>query len=269
MDAKFTETYTHLLARVKASGWFGLATADLKTEWQTLTKLPGISLVEKGCSDDQVQTYHLTDIFNNLFNAVNNRTGLFAKELKPSGLPDAPGGGGLFGWSVSVGGGFESYTDQTDFHIDLSLQDKQEKELVYGLNFPAGGKEMEAYVKNLTDSDKPFPSSADFLAQKAQHDACRKANVASLQSLLKSGTINQSLYDQLISNAIQQGCHVDYTIGTATEEAAAPKLNLMVAPKLKSLKNAMSEPLSGKDTPATTSGSKVSLRTLLEFTLPK
>jgi hypothetical protein len=266
LHATFTETYQHMLAHVKASGWFGLVNADLKTEWQSLTQQPWVQLTEKGCSDQQVQTYHIAQIFDDLINAVNNRTGLFAKQLKANGLPDAPGGGGIFGWSVNAGGGFESYTDTTDFNIDLVLQDKQEKEIVYGLNFPAGGKEMEPYVKNLSDSNKPFATSDDFLAQKNQHMACRAANVNSLKSLLSSGTINQSLYDQLISNAITKGCYVDYT--TSAQSTPSGSISLLSGRTPSALKSSISE-LLGKKPAAESAGSKVPLSDLLRFSLSK
>jgi hypothetical protein len=210
---KFTETYTHVLAVVKASGWWGLVQGNAKYESQQLQKTPGVSLSISGCTQDQVEKYHAVTLLDALFTAVNSRTGLFAKELKPSGLPDAPGGGGIWGWSLSAGGGFETYTDTTDFKIDISVADKREQEIVYGLNFPLGGDELKDYVKNLTDTSKPYPSDADFKAQADQHKKCRTNNKAALVQYKNDGTISAVLYEQLIANALEKGCYVDYTTG--------------------------------------------------------
>lgn len=238
LTAKFEETYKHFLARVKAKGWFGLVEKDIKLEWQDLKKQPFIELkVWSGTAED-VEKFHAMQIFKILFDAINQRTGLFAQTLKPSGLPDAPGGGGQFGWAFSGGGGYEEYTDKTDFVINVDVQYTREQEIVFGMDFPTGGTELEKYVRNVTDTKKPYPTSDDFKRQREEHKVCRTNNIASLRRMRDDRTINEILYKELISNAITKGCFVDYTIFDAS-------LSLYREDLL---------------------GSKVPLRMLLEFT---
>ena len=137
---------------------------------------------------------------------------MFAKQLQPGGLPDAPGGGGLWGWGVSAGGGFEHYDQNAQLTYAVDAQYTVEEEVSYGMSFPAGGKELETYVKNITDTGKPFPTSDDYKKISAQHKTCRENNITALKKLLSDGTIDQNLYSQLIEKAISKGCSVDYSV---------------------------------------------------------
>lgn len=212
VTAKFEETYKHLSARVKASGWFGLVNADLKYEWQELLKSGAVTYKIWEGTEDQLKQFNLQFIFETLFKAMTERTGAFAQQLKPGGLPDAPGGGGFWGFSLSAGGGFEQYTDKTDIVVDVDAQFTREQELVFGMNFPSGGAELVNYVKNLTDTGKPFPTADDFKQQKAQHQVCRTNNLAALKKLHDEGTIDDQTYRELVAKAIERGCYVDYTV---------------------------------------------------------
>jgi hypothetical protein len=50
----------------------------------------------------------MMDIFQAIVNLQINGQGMFAPKLQPAGIPDSGGGGGgLFGWSFSGGGGWE------------------------------------------------------------------------------------------------------------------------------------------------------------------
>lgn len=209
ITASFEETYKHFAARVKASGWFGLAKADVKTEWQELKKQPFVKLKIDSGTEEDIEKFHARDLFNKLLDQVTNQTGLFARVLKPSGLPDAPGGGGIFGWGLSVGGGYEAYTDRTDFVVSVDAQYTREQEIAFGMNFPTGGAELKGYVKNITDTTKPWPTSDDFKKQAAQQKQCIQNNVKTLKQWRDDGTISQQLYDELIKDAITKGCHVN------------------------------------------------------------
>jgi hypothetical protein len=208
ITAKFEETYKHFVARVKASGWFGLAKIDAKYEWQELKKVPGVELKIYEGTEEQIEKFQAKKIFENLLKQVTERTGIFAQTLKPSGLPDAPGGGGFLGWSVSAGGGFEEYTDKTELIVEVDAQTTREQQIVFGMNFPTGGSEM----KEAQYTSKPYPTSDDFKKQIEQHKKCRTANLESLKKLRDSGAIDQATYMELVKDALAKGCYVDYTV---------------------------------------------------------
>lgn len=214
VTADFTETYKHFKAVVQASGWWGIAKGSAKTEWQTLTSLGLAKLNVRQCKQEDLDKFDVGKILNSFMEQLASRTGFFAKQLQPGGLPDAPGGGGGWGWSVSAGGGFESYDVSQQLKYAVDAQYTVEEEIAYGMSFPSGGPELKGYVRNLTDSNKPFPTSADFKKIAGQHTQCRKNNIDALKKFLADGTISQSLYDDLIQKTLTKGCYVDYTTNT-------------------------------------------------------
>jgi len=211
VTADFTETYKHFKAEVEASGWWGAVKGDIKTEWQSLVDAGIVKLNLRQCRQEDFDKFDVSKIMSSFMDQLTTRTGFFAKQLKASGLPDAPGGGGAWGWGVSVGGGFESYDTHQSLTYAVDAQYTVEEQIAYGMSFPSGGPELKLYVKNLTDTTKPFPTSDDFRQISAQHKKCRTNNIAALKQLLADGTINQNLYDQLIEKAITKGCYVDYS----------------------------------------------------------
>src|SRR4029079_11851673 len=118
-----------------------------------------------------------------------------------SGLPDAPGGGGFLGWSISAGGGFERTTDTTTILIERDTRFTYEKELAFGMNFASVSADLKPYVKNLTDTQKPFPTSADFMAIAEQHKKCRAANIAALKKLKDDHVINEEQFARYVDSA--------------------------------------------------------------------
>jgi hypothetical protein len=89
--------------------------------------------------------------------------------------------------------------------------------IAFGMSFPTGGTELQQYVKNLTHTDKPFPTSADFASQRDQHKACRTTNIDGLKRMRDDGTIDQDLFNELVREAISKGCHVDFSLGALAE----------------------------------------------------
>lgn len=211
ITAKFTETYEHFKASVRASGWFGLARASASTEWQKLKSEDAVIIKILQGTEAQVDSILPKDIIQKLMEALVARTGFFARTLKPNGISNAPGGGGLWGWSFSASGGFESTDEQRELIIEIDNQYTRDQEIVFGMSFPSGGDELKSYVKNVTNTDKPYPTSDDFNKILEQHRKCRASNIEALRRLLSERTINQELYDKLIENALTKGCYVDYS----------------------------------------------------------
>ncbi|WP_281821373.1 hypothetical protein [Sphingobium sp. BS19] len=212
VTANFKETYEHFKAEVKASGWWGAVGGAAKTEWQTLVAKGIVKLNVRQCRQEDFDKFDVSKILASFMEQLTERTGFFAKELKPSGLPDAPGGGGKWGWGVSVGGGFERYDETKELAFAVDAQFTVEEEVALGMSFPSGGPELRKYVKNLSDTNKPFPTSSDFQAIAGQHKQCRKNNIAALDQMRASGQITQSQYEILVDKAMDRGCYVDYSL---------------------------------------------------------
>jgi len=212
ITGKFKETYEHFKAAVSASGWFGLARASARVEIQKLVSKDAIKIQLYQCTQEKFDKYFPTEAVEGLMTQLAARTGAFARTLKANGLPDAPGGGGMWGWSFSAGGGFESYDEDREISYEYDLNFTEEQEFTFGMAFPTGGNQLKSYVKNLTDTNKPFPTSTDFKTIRTQMAACRKANLAALKKLLADGDINQTQYDKYVEQAMERGCYVDYTL---------------------------------------------------------
>lgn len=217
VTANFRETYEHFKAEVKAHGWWGAAKGAAKVEWQTLVSKGIVKLNLRQCRQEDFDKFDVSKILASFMEQISSRTGFFAKELKPNGLPDAPGGGGVWGWGASVGGGFEKTDETKELVFSVDAQYTVEEEIAYGMSFPSGGPELKKYVKNISDTTKPYPTSDDFKAISTQHKECRNKNIAALKSLLADGTISQNLYDQLIEKTMSKGCYVDYSTTSLRE----------------------------------------------------
>jgi hypothetical protein len=211
VTADFSEAFKHFKAEISASGWYGAVKGHGKVEWQSLVDSGIAKLTVRQCRQEDLDKFDYTKILNSFLEQIANRSGFFARQLQPSGLPDAPGGGGLWGWGVSAGGGYESYDVTQKLVYAVDAQFTVEDEINFGMSFPSGGPELVSYVKNITDTNKPYPTSDDFKSIATQHKQCRSNNITALKKLLADGTINQGLYDQLIEKAITQGCYVDYS----------------------------------------------------------
>ncbi len=212
VTANFRETYEHFKTQVTASGWFGLARANASVEWQKLLTTGAVKLTVRQCRQTDLDKYDWSKVMNSFLDQLTTRTGFFSRQLKANGLPDAPGGGGAWGWSIGVGGGFESYEQTTELKYAVDVQYTVSEEIAFGMSFPSGGAELKRYVRNITDTSKPFPTSDDFKRASAEHKVCRANNIAALDELLKNGTINQDLHDRLIEKALTKGCYVDYSL---------------------------------------------------------
>lgn len=224
ITGKFKETYEHFKTAVSASGWFGLARASARVEIQKLVSKDAIKIQLYQCTQEKFDKYYPVEAVEGLMAQLAARTGAFARTLKANGLPDAPGGGGMWGWSFSAGGGFESYDEDRELSYEYDLNFTEEQEFTFGMAFPTGGNELKTYVKNLTDTGKPFPTSDDFKKIRDQMAACRKANLAALKKLLADGDINQTQYDKYVEQAMERGCYVDYTLTAANAKTFGRQL---------------------------------------------
>lgn len=212
ITAKFKETYEHFKAAVSGSGWFGLVRASARVEIQKLLSEDAIKVTLYQCTQEKFDKYYPVEAVDGLMTQLAARTGAFARTLKANGLPDAPGGGGMWGWSFSAGGGFESYDEQREMSFEYDLNFTESQEITFGMAFPTGGAELKTYVKNITDTNKPFPTSDDFKKQREQHAACRKANVAALDGMLAKGQLTRPQYEKFMEQAVTRGCYVDYSL---------------------------------------------------------
>lgn len=219
---KFKETYEHFKASVSASGWFGLAKSSARYEIQSLVSKDAIKIHLYQCKKDVFEKYYPVEAVEGLMTQLAARTGAFARTLKANGLPDAPGGGGRWGWSFSAGGGFEKYDEERELRYEYDLNFTESQEITFGMAFPSGGPELKTYVKNITDTNKPYPTSDDFKKIRAQHKACRNANMAALDKMLAADQITKAQYERYVEQALdpKNGCFVDYTLESANSKAA-------------------------------------------------
>ncbi len=219
--ADFQETFKHFKASVSASGWFGLVKAAATTEWQELNSKGAVKLEVYSCKKETLDEWDPKELVNGLMELLQQRTGFFAKRLQAGSLPDAPGGAGRWGWGFSAGGGFTGYDDKRELRLEIDAQYTREQEIAFGMSFPSGGPELKRYVKNLTDSKKPYPTSDDYKRIRDQHRDCRNKNLSALKKLKDDGVISDELYDELVQESIKEGCYVDYRT-----EAVSELLNL-------------------------------------------
>jgi hypothetical protein len=214
VTANYKQSLEHFKVAVRGSAWFGLVQANARAEWTKFKDQPFVKLqVFEGTQqevDQYLDKYGAQKLLNGLMEQLANRTGMFARTVQPSNLPDAPGGGGFLGWGVSVGGGFESVENETDLRYEVDLQFTREHEIAFGMNFATGGDELRQYVKNLTDTNKPFPTSDDFKSRTQQEGQCKLKNLKALKSLLDQGLIDQPTYAELVKDALAKGCFVSY-----------------------------------------------------------
>ena len=212
VTAKFKETFEHFKARVSSSGWFGITRASASTDIQSLTSSDALKIDLDQCTQETFDKYYPEKAVEGLMANLAARTGAFARVLKPSGIPDAPGGGGIFGWGLSAGGGFERYEEKRDLTFEYDLNFIKDQEIVFGMTFPSDGPQLSPYVKNLTDTGKPFPTSADYLAITKQHKACRTANLTALKKAKDDGYLTDDLFNKYVGLTYEKGCYVDYSI---------------------------------------------------------
>lgn len=233
VTAHFHQAYNHFKAAVKASGWFGLVQAQASTEWQNLKSEDWVHVEIKEGRKGQVDSLLPKLILDQLMNALASRTGAFARQLKPNGLSnaDAPGGGGAWGWGFSSGTAFENVDETSDLSVDIDINYTLDHEIAFGMSFPSGGPELIKYIKNITNTNKPYPTSEDFANIRRQNQVCRGNNVASLKKLRDEGTISAAQYEKYFDKAFNNGCNVDYGTSTAVEESvekSSPLLHRMV-----------------------------------------
>jgi hypothetical protein len=98
VTAKFKETMQHFKAAVAGSAWYGAIKADTRTEWTNLKHSGAVTLKVWEGTEEQVDKWGAKLIVDGLLKQLTDRTGMFARTLKPTDLPDAPGGGGALGW---------------------------------------------------------------------------------------------------------------------------------------------------------------------------
>lgn len=213
ITAKFKETYEHFKSSVSASGWFGLARGSSRIELQKLQSSDAIKIQLYQCTQDKFDKYYPTEAVDGLMTQLAARTGAFARTLKPNGLPDAPGGGGQWGWSFSAGGGFEAYDEQREISYEYDLNFTESQEVTFGMSFPSGGPELKSYVKNITDTNKPYPTSSDYKAIELQHKECRKNNRLALNQMKANGELTDAQYERFMEKVMDpaSGCYVDFT----------------------------------------------------------
>jgi hypothetical protein len=212
--AKYDQTLTHFKAAVSGSGWFGLVKAKAKSEWTDFKDKPFVTYqVLEGTQEDvdkYMEKYGAQKLLNTLLEQLANRSGMFTKTVQPTNLPDAPGGGGILGWGVSVGGGFEKSTSTSDLEYEVNLNFTEDREISFGMTFPTSSTDLKPYVKNLTDTNKPFPTGEDYKKIAAQNGMCMKDNLKALKSLLDAGLLPQEVYIDMVKDAVTKGCHVKY-----------------------------------------------------------
>lgn len=213
VTANFKEVYKHFKAVVQASGWFGLVKGRASREWQTLRSSDLVKVTVHQGTQAQVDSILPKMIIDKLMTQLTERSGFFARQLKPSGLGnvEAPGGGGIWGWSVSGATAFESMDEERELKVEIDMQFTREQEIEFGMSFPSGGPELRSYVKNLTDTDKPYPTAEDFKKIKQQHQVCRSNNIKALNKLLANQSITKEQHAAWMKEAMEKGCIVDFT----------------------------------------------------------
>jgi len=209
--AKFEQSLDHFKAQVKGSGWFGLVKGNASAEWEKFRDSGAVKLEVISGTEAQVDKYMKAlgaeMLMNKLMENLANRTGMFARTIQSKPLPDAEGGGGLFGWGVSVGGGFRHVEDKSDITIEMDLQFTREHEIVFGMNFPSGGKTLEPFTKNLTDTNIPFPTSDMYKKRQEQEAKCIDNSLTKLKMLLDQKKITESLWEKKVEEALEKGCY--------------------------------------------------------------
>ena len=170
-----------------------------------------------------MERYGAQRLLNTLVEQLANRTGIFTRTVQPTNLPDAPGGGGIFGWGVSVGGGFEKSTSTTDLVYEVDLNLTEEREFTYGMTFPSSSTDLKPYIKNLTDTNRPFPTGEDYKKIAGQNAKCMTENLVALKALFDKGLLPESVYLDLVKDAVAKGCHVKY------EAPDSPSMKAMFA----------------------------------------
>jgi hypothetical protein len=207
VTAKFKEVYDHYKLVVSGSGWFGLTRATGKVEWQSLKGQNWVHFQSAGCSDVTIEKYYGMKLVDALLTQLAARTGQFAPQIHPSGLPDAPGGGGIFGWSFNAGGGYEHVDEERDLEYSVNIQDRVTEEIAFGMSFPTASTDLLPYIKNLTDTDKPLPTGADIKKVAVENKACITEKIAFLKGLFDQGSISQAFYQSQVANAVSRGCY--------------------------------------------------------------
>jgi hypothetical protein len=204
--AKYQQLYEHYKAQVNASGWFGLVRANASAEWKTLKENPFVTFENRGCSDTTIEKYYALKLIDSLLTQLAARSGQFAPVLKPSGLPDAPGGGGLFGWSFNAGGGYERVDEERDIEYSVNIQSRVEEEMAFGFSFPTASNVLKPHMKNLTDTAKPLPTSADIEQVAAANETCIAGRIAWLRQLHANGAISQDFFQKEVQRTVSTGC---------------------------------------------------------------
>ncbi|HVL66348.1 MAG TPA: hypothetical protein VM364_03705 [Vicinamibacterales bacterium] len=206
VTAQFKELYEHFKASVSASGWFGLARASAATEWQKLKGAAFVKFKNDGCNEQTIEKYHAMKLIDNLLTQLAQKTGQFAPAIRPKGLPNAPGGGGIFGWSFNASAGYEKVDEDREITYAVDIQTQVDDEITFGMSFPTAATELRPHLKNLTDSSKPLPTAADIEQVANANRHCVRDRIAWLRELYDLGAISKEFLQQEVQASVKKGC---------------------------------------------------------------
>lgn len=187
--------YDHFKVQSSATGWWGLVSSSWSADWQSLTSDGSIKIdiLEGGETD---KDKYMMDIFQAIINLQINGQGMFAPKLQPAGIKDSGGGGGsLYGWSFSGGGGWEHLDETVNYSYIVNTKKLDDREFVVGLSFSAVcAKYPDNFADLTTLGNKCIDASKLANTIKLEQD-CMKQKLQFYQGLLDQHLISQATFD--------------------------------------------------------------------------
>lgn len=222
--AKLSDTLDYVQERVNKSQWWGLSKKSSVKEWQDFRNTAKVELVVESGTEEDVAKFHAAEILQQFTEAVNNRSGAFARSLPPPGVGAAPtvtGGvsGALAGvWGYRLASGWGTGVGRTEIRqrldvvheVRVDAQFTKQHAIIFGNTFALSEDgPLKNNLKNLTDGKIRFPSSDQFKAYQARIQKAMTDNRVVLATLKAQKKIDDKLYEELMATAIRGGPYVD------------------------------------------------------------
>lgn len=244
-------------ASVSASvGWFRLGSATYSNIAQELKDSGACTFkMDEGSLDTTTYGRQVMDMTKKIFEAINQQategTGFFKFDTnypQAEAIPSGGGGVGLFGFSVSVSGGYSSayFKQSKEWNETVSYTGRFESEVAFGTTLAVNcGPETKQFFQDLGDAKESCVTQekADLLRERLRREGAAKLKkyeelVAKLsanppQITQEQYTALKALYDRLSLSEFVDG-FVTYRV---QNEAGAD----LVDPKMPALQFGLSE----------------------------
>ena len=228
----------YVAERVSKSSWWGLSRSTSVSDWKDFKEKAGVEVKIIRGTTEALEKYHLREIQESLLKQAADRTGMFQRTVPPPDqqLPVVNGGMIIphqWGWAVAgwgTGRGrWEAHTrEERKLVYTVDASKTIEHSIEFGTTFDLGeNSRLRDHVKNLTDTNKPWPSSDDFLNYQKEILQKQAENLALLNAV--KSKLSPEVFDGLEAAINRAGPYIDMKIIKTLVDTNSPPVTPDVA----------------------------------------